>query len=373
MRKLAYALTAAALGTLFAFACTDEEHKRTSSAQAQGGGGACEATPGNLPQANCDNSDKKCTPTPGCTIDEAKCGSASTCLPTADNKGKDVLDFRLRRLSIAAPASLAADFIQNTIVTLNIDLDAKSCAENGKGLFTWLLRVDRKNNLMTTGGAPPSTDPFGVGFCFANFDLGAIHVSPIQSKIEFTGETFKSTELRNVNIPIFLSQDPASAIVLPISDVRISDVTISEGGNCIGSLNPNALDPSCVDDRSLCQKWNTAGALGGYITLEDAESVKIRDLGGKSLCSFLFGESALSCPRGADGKIAEKGDYCSTDKQAGSCADSSWLAATFAGAAVKVDDRNALAACAGTTAGDAGADAGDAGSDASADAANDAL
>lgn len=370
MRKIALAICAAAIGV--AFACNDEEHKRTSSEQVNATGGACEATPGNLPQANCDNSDKKCTATPGCSIDETKCGSSSTCLPTADNKGKDVLDFRLRRLAIAAPKTLAADFIQNTIVTLNIDLDAKECAENGKGLFTWLLRVDRKNNVMKTGGAPPSNDPFGVGFCFANFDLGANHVAPIESKIEFTGDTFESTELRDVNIPIFLSQDPASAIVLPISDVRISDVTISSDGNCIGSLNKNALDPSCSDDRSLCSKWNTSGALGGYITLEAAEGVKIRDLGGKSLCSFLFGESALSCPRGADGKIAEVGDYCSTTKSAGGCADSSWLAATFAGAAVKVDGSNTLAACAGTTSPDAGvdagSDAGDGGSDAGSDA-----
>jgi hypothetical protein len=361
-RSVTIGLLLAGLGgaAWVAVACNDDPHRRTSAEQALGGGGACAASPGELPVPTCDSSENKCESQPGCVIDEARCGSSSTCLPIGDNKGKDVLDFRIRRLKIATPEALAGELIQNTVVTLNIDLAEKSCGEQGKGLFTWLLQVDRKNNTLVTGGAPPPDDAIGKGFCFARFDVGTTKVEPITSKIEFTGDTFKSLDKQKVKIPIFLGPDVGSVVLLPISDVVVEGVTISDDGNCIGHLNSAALDPQCFDD-SLCSKWQTSGSLGGYITLEEADEVKIRDLNNKSLCSFLAGE-AESCSRDAAGKILFKGDFCSTDKQPGSCADSVWLAATFAASAAKIfDGQGSVPGCSGVSTGtDAGADAADA-------------
>ena len=349
------------LGTAFAaLACEDDPHLRTPPGKLLGGGGECEANAGELPAADCDNSLKSCTPVPGCSIDEARCGSTSTCLPIGDNTGKDVLDLRIRRLNIAAPQALAGDFIQNTVVNSGIDLAEPACAENGKGLFTWILRVDKTAGTILTGGAPPSSDPLGQGFCFASFEIGGTKVQPITAKIELEGDTFKTVERQSVNIPIFLSEELASAIILPIRDARIENVTLSPDGNCIGAFNAAALDPSCTEDRSLCSKWTTAGALGGFITLEEADGVKIRDLGDKSLCAFLAADSGLVCARDADGKIAYKGDYCSTDKTPGSCQDSVWLAATFAASAAKIfDGKDIVEGCSGaiTSPVDAGADA----------------
>jgi hypothetical protein len=290
-------------------------------------------------------------------------------MPLSSNRGKDVLDFRMRRLNIAAPAALASPFIQNTVVNGGIDLAERACAEGGKGLFSWLLRVDKKASKLTTGGAPPAADPFGQGFCFAEFDLGGTRIQPIVASIEFEGNTFKTLDRHDLNIPIFLSEQLESAIILPIRDGRIDGVTISENGNCIGAFNKAALDPSCVEDRDLCPKWTTAGSVGGFITLEEAETVKIRDLNNKSLCAFLAAEPGLVCARDAAGKIAYKGDFCSSDKTAGSCQDSVWLAATFAASASKVfDGKGVVEGCSGATAGpaDAGSDAdvGDAASDA---------
>jgi hypothetical protein len=364
---------AAAVSALVAFACADDPHRRTTAEQANASGGACEATPGTLPVANCDDSDNECEPQPGCAIDEAHCGSKSTCLPIGENKGKDVLDFRIRRLNIATPPTLHSDFIQNTIVGLNIDLDDKSCGELGKGLFTWILRVDKVNKTLVTGGAPPSKDPFGVGWCFADFNLGTVKVQPIKTKIEFDaeGKTWRSLEPKDVQIPIFLTDDPASVVLLPISEARLADVAMTDDDNCIGSLNTDALDSNCIDNRHTCQKWRTAGALGGYITLENADTVKIRELNYKSLCAFLSGEQTLSCGRDASGKITYAGDYCSKDHTAGSCADSVWLAATFAASAAKIFEGNgSIPACSGeSTAVDAGPDgAADAGADAPSDA-----
>jgi hypothetical protein len=371
--KLAIVGSAAAI-VAYGVACSDDEHRRTSREQAAAsGGGACEAQPGNLPAADCDNSDKACTSSPGCNIDEGRCGSKSTCLPIGDNKGKMVQDFRIRRLNIATPPALAGNFIQNTVVNLNIDLAEKSCGELGKGLFTWILRVDRTNNRLLTGGSPPPKDPLGEGFCFANFELNGAKVEPIDVSIQFEGNKFKSLERKNVKIPIFLSDQLASAILLPISDVRIENVSISDDGNCVGKYVPDALDPACVEDRTLCPKWQTSGALGGYITLEEADGVKIRDLNNKSLCSFLAADEGLVCKRDGANKIVYKGDFCSQTKTGGGCADSVWLAATFAASAAKIfDGKGKVEGCSGSSTGDAGADGStDAAPDAPADAATD--
>ena len=375
-RKLALgvaALAAVGAAAVVAIACSDDPHLRTSPEEALGGGGACAAMPGQLPAPNCDNSDNKCVDRPGCMIDEAKCGSKNTCLPIGDNKGKDLQNFRIRRLNIATPEALAGPLIQDTVVTLNISLAAKECAEQGKGLFTWLLQVDRKNNTLTTGGAPPPDDPFGQGFCFARFDLGQTKIAPITTNVAFEGDTFHSTQPQKLGIPIFIDQRIESVIVLPITDVEVRGVTISDDGQCIGHLNPLALDQNCMDD-SLCAKWQTAGALGGYITLEEADAVKIAVLNNKSLCAFLSGEIE-KCARDPGGKILYQGDFCSTDKKPGGCADSVWLAATFAASAAKIfDGRGTVPGCSGIATGtDGGSEGGtDAGSDADAADAADA-
>lgn len=356
-------VAAVALGSFAG--CTDDPHRRTTPEQARGGGGACSAAPGEVPAANCDDSDGICIPKPGCAVDEATCGSAATCLPTGDNRGKGVLDFRIRRLNIATPEALASSFIQDTIVDLNIDMEALSCGERGKGLFTWLLRLDRASQTLLTGGAPPPNDAFGEGYCFARFELNGREVSPITTQVAFEGDTFRSTEALNVRIPIFLTQEIESVVVLPLSGVFLQDVTISDEGDCIGAFRAEALDSQCYEDKALCPKWTTGGALGGYITLEDAEEVKIRELSGKSLCTFLSGESTTTCARDGAGQIAFKGDYCSTSKSPGGCGDSVWLAATFAASATKIfDGEGVIDACSGVRSDvDAGADAGsDAGS-----------
>ena len=363
--KLGLALAGLGGAAGVVLACSDDPHLRTSPAQAAGGGGACAASPGKLPTADCDNSaNSSCAANQGCVIDEARCGSKSTCLPLADNKGRDVLDLRIRRLKIASPAALASDFIQNNVVTLNIDLAEKSCGEPGKGLFTWLLQIDKKNNTLVTGGSPPSEDAVGTGFCFARFDLGTNRVEPITTKIEFTGDTFKSVDRQKVKIPIFTDATLAGVIILPITDVQVSDVTLSADGNCVGTVNPDALDSVCADGPD-CSKWKTAGALGGFITLEEAEQVQIALLS-KSLCAFFSGDNGTKCARDAQGKITYQGDFCSTTKSAGGCADSMWLAATFAASAVKIyDGKGKLSACSGESTqpdagGDSGADAADA-------------
>src|SRR5262249_37300442 len=101
----------------------------------------------------------------------------------------------------------------------------------------------------------------------------------------------------------------------------------------------------------------TAGSIGGYITVEQADKVNVPAVG-ESLCVLLTGltrDSNGKCPRDQSGNVAyQQGighmpDYCSTTNSPGGCADSFWLSATFAASAVTIDDAPSVPECQGTT------------------------
>jgi hypothetical protein len=308
----------------------------------------CTINPGDIPSATC-GATPVCGTTTSCTtIDESKCGSKSTCLPLADNSGKSVLDFRIRRLNVIAPPALASSFVQNAVVTKNIDL-SNACGDTGNGAFNWLIRIDKSSSTFTTGGAPPNGDPYG-SYCFFHNVAGGIQVGPTSGKFTLNGNTLEAEPLDKLNIPIFVNGDPTNVVILPITYGTIKNVTLSPDGNCIGAFDPAALDSTCTEsDNTTCSKWLSAGALGGYITLEEADAVYVADLS-ESLCVLLTQSSKGTdgkCQRDDNKKIKFTGDYCSTTKSPGGCADSTWMAATFAAAAVKIDDKPTRPECTG--------------------------
>ena len=308
----------------------------------------CTAKPGQFPAANCELSENKCTPVRGCVIDEAKCGSASTCLPMKASSSTSVLDFRLRRLNVIAPPSLAyatSPVVQTVLINDSLSLNAKACGELGKGSFNWLLRLDNEKGMITTGGAPPSVDPFGSGYCFFDHAIGAIDVRPATVRARATAGGYESDAIAKLNMPIFLDNTGTSVILLPLSSAVLKNVAVSSDGSCIGAFNASALDADCFEDLSTCSKWKTGGSVGAFISLEDADAIFIKELN-SSLCVLLTQSApAKACPRDAAGKISARGDYCSTSQGPGACADSSWFAATFAASAVHVDDAAADPRC----------------------------
>ena len=327
-------------------------------------GGPCNAVGGGFPGPQCttDSVPPLCPNAGQCVINEAQCGSKSTCMPLADNAAKTKLDFRIRRLNVITPDALASGFIQNVVVDHGITLNAHQCGEYGDGAFNWLVRIDKTTGMITTGGAPPSTDPFGLGYCFVSTTASGsgIHVTSVTAKGTLAGNTFSTDPVDKLNVPIFVNGDANQLIILPLSNLSLKNVTYSADGNCIGAFNYPALDKDCADSRSDCARWHTDGALGGFITLEEADAVPIPQLGNKSLCVMLTkstpGPDNLHCKRDANSKIAFQGDYCSTTKAPGGCVDSYWLAATFAASAVKINDVSADPLCNGARSGDAGTD-----------------
>ncbi len=390
MKRPAFLLlvgTAALAGVAVLISCISERARptvdggtTTSSIDCDSGG------PGGFPNPVCDPSDNSCPHGPGsscatcgqCAL-AATCGDPTTCLPMADNSNKTVYDFRLRRLWITAPQPLTSGVIEGStgIVTSGVDLASPpNCGDQGKGAFNWLLRIDPTGSTIVTGGAPPSPDPFGLGYCFYNHQLGNLAVVPASTSVSFNDAgAFTTSTISLLNVPVFLAPDggagdPANVIVLPLRNAVLQQASITNNHNCIGSYNALALDDTCiVNDPSSCSKWHTAGSLGAVMTLEDADKVLVALLN-ETLCVILTNSppdpTTRGCARDGSNKIIPKGDYCLGSGMAGDCQDSFWLAATFAAAAVTINDGTQEPTCQGGDAGtdaasDGSSDAGDAG------------
>jgi hypothetical protein len=342
------------------------------------GGGACAAAPGVFPASNCDNTDESCAaPSPSCPT--APCNAASPCLALADNTGKPVDDLRLRKLYVTAPPRLALQFVQGTVIDQGINLHGL-CGEGGDGSFSWLLHLDTNAGTLVTGGAPPTTDPLHAGYCFVNATIGALNVKPVTVHVTKAADgSWSSDVIDKLNVPIYVQGDLNNVVVLPLSKTRVEGLRLSFDGNCIGSYNPSGVTAPgptgvCSDqDPRSCQRWHSAGSLGGYITLKDAEGVNVQTLS-KTLCAFLTGSAAANCMTDADGNIAAAGDFCSqTDAPAddgGICHDAFWLSGTFAASAALINDGSTVPSCNGSLLSDGGPSA-DGGAESSADASGD--
>jgi hypothetical protein len=334
-------------------------------------GGQCTTNPGAFPAPNCvpyQPSAALCSPAPG-TCNTAPCNSSSACLAMADNTSTGVANLRMRKLLVTAPPALAFQppshtFVQKTVIDEGINLD-NQCGEPGTGTFNWLIQLDTANNKVTTGCAPPAKDPFGAGYCFVNATIEGLHVGPVTVDITTNADgSYNSAVIDKLYVPIFVAASSAGAstapsvIVLPLSKAAVHNVSLSADRNCIGHYNSNAVTPTgstCVDtDDTTCVRWTTAASLGGFITLDDADSVDVPQLA-ESLCVLLASNAMVDtsdpnekhCQKGATGHVMATGDFCSTTDAPGGCGDSYWLSATFAASAAKISATPNDPACSG--------------------------
>ena len=345
----------------------------------QGGfGGACSTEAGAFPTPNCDDTPETCTaPSPACPT--TPCTGTSPCLAMADNSGQSVDSMRLRKLNVVAPPALAQHFIQAGVIDQGVNLN-DYCGEGGDGSFSWIMTFNPSNGQLVTGGAPVTSDPFNVGYCFVNAAINGLIVQPVTATMTKGSDgSWSSAVIPKLFVPIYVHGMATDVVVLPLTKVTITGVTISTDGNCIGSYNPDGVTPpqstvvdgmtdqTCQDqDYNSCQRWHTAGALGGYITLKESDGVYVQDLG-KSLCVLLTSgtsttNNGMNCATDSSGNIIAKGDFCSTTDSPGGCQDSYWLAATFAASAAKITAGADQPACNGSMldAGTGSMDAGDA-------------
>src|SRR5579859_3364768 len=134
--------------------------------------------PGQVPPSNCDDTPEDCKPPmPACPT--TPCDQSSPCLAMSQNVSGQPADLRIRKLHITAPPALVTPpFLQTSIIDQGVNLK-NLCGEGGDGSFSWLVHFDVAGKQVTTGGAPPTTDPFHVGYCFVNEQITGLDVKPV--------------------------------------------------------------------------------------------------------------------------------------------------------------------------------------------------
>lgn len=301
------------------------------------GGGGSSSTGGSTGGSGASTAASPCDPQ--C---DANKGIKSACVAIEDNSAATTWGLRMSQLTIKAPAELTAEKnpVVAGIIAKGVIMNLTDCNLNGNGTFSWLLQFDSATGKLKTGGATIQADP-SQGYCFVNGMLPGSDqvITPLTVDAAPDASGKFSVEVGgDVVVPIFLT-DITNYVLLPLKNAKIINATLSADHNCIGKYNADTLDPA---NQCLPPEFTNDASLDGYITLEDADGVKVESLK-KSLCALLTKEdngdpTYKQCPKDANGKITSKGDWCSTTDAAATadCADAFKLGADFAASAVKI-------------------------------------
>lgn len=262
-----------------------------------------------------------CPPVCGRSPTAAKCSDFTKvqscpdhpCMAPVAQRG-DVSMLRIGRQLPVAPASLVT--ITRTAINPNVN---PRCFDAGRDGFNWLLRIDKKAGTLTTGGARPAADGqtykyldegvdgFQLAVLCPGFVGAPLSLRPKTVPVTLTNGKYASAVIDKLNIPIYSESIP---IVLPLTEVRFSDVQLSPDGTCIGSWERDYwCDPDSLG-------WKTSGLIEGKILVEDADKMPVKSLGCRSLCAILVDDSTKTdeatqtCKKNADGTYPEIGDTC---------------------------------------------------------------
>ena len=226
----------------------------------------------------------------------------------------DVSNLRISRQLPLAPLAL----VNIARAAINPNVNPK-CFNDGRDSFNWLLQLDKKAGTLKMGGARPSTD--GKTYKFLDEDVdgktlatvcpgfvgASVSLRPKTVKITRNLEKYASEVVDKLNIPIYLEAIP---IVLPLTEVRFSEMLLAFDGSCVGLWE---RDFWC-DENSL--GWTTDALIEGKILVADADKVPVKSLGCQSLCSLLVNDTTKTdpathaCKKNADGSYPELGDTC---------------------------------------------------------------
>ncbi len=292
----------------------------------------------------------QCAPGTGCP------SVKSDCLGLVDNSSKTPFALRMSHLTVTKPTVLATGATK-TLLDQGVAIDLPNCMSQSDppsqffpptdalGTFSLLMQFDTTAGTLTVGGGSPEMDPT-AGYCFVNQTIQSFMIKPlvVQAPLGSDG-SFDIAMPENVVLPVFSDIMSTNVILLPLQQIRLHDAKVSSDHNCIGTFNAN-LDPNnlCLADDQTPQ-YIDGGSLDGFASLEDADKVVVSQLGGKSLCVLLTGDSACAqycdatkskCARDANNQIVFKGDWCSTTNAAATdtCHDAVQLTGTFAASSV---------------------------------------
>lgn len=327
MRRLSFGFAVpllAATGCLLATGCSSNK-----SSSGNTGSGSCKPTAAECYVAGPD-------------------GPGNACLAKTDNTG-DKYQLRVSQLQVSSPVALIQPFMQDSIITKKIDLQQQACYQSGEGEFNILFEYDTKQKTLTAGASIPQ-GLIGApkdGTCFAKFSdqSSGIDVGPTSTPYTVSGDTYTASFDKLV-LPIYIQEDQKNYALLPLHKVDVK-ATLSKDHDCVGSYKADQLKPPLCAPAEGEFAWVNGGSFTGYITVAEADTVDVADLG-ESLCVLLSGDPAW---KGTDAKHTCKGsdqykntgklpvgDWCSTTNSAGGCKDAWHLVTKFAASAIKIDD-----------------------------------
>ncbi len=192
-----------------------------------GRGGLRQRRPGGFPAPNCDPSDNTCPAiSDACSINHANV-RRSYDVPAARGQQQEGR-VRLSPAPAARSRRPRAHCEQhrrgshpNRGHYKGIDLASPACGDRGHRRVQLAPSRRSDEQQIVTGGAPPSSEPVGVGYCFYQHLLGSLDVEPSTTTVTFNARALHHALIPLLNVPIFLAPDagaadPANVIILPL-------------------------------------------------------------------------------------------------------------------------------------------------------------
>jgi hypothetical protein len=268
------------------------------------------------------------TEAPGCPVTCDATGVDSECAAIVDNAGDTSFVLRVTDLGITAPAALTTGLVGDVFAGA-FQPQEPACGLDGSETAHWLLQFDTVAGTLTTASGTPGSD----GYCVVD----AAPVAPVQVDAALQDGALAAAGPFDAVLEVGIGS--GQSVLLPLVGARYADVALSDDQNCIGALDPDALDVDAdcaVIDGA--PRYRSGGRLTGHIRLEDADAVVVASIN-QSLCVLLTGDpgngaNPLRCTRDVEGVITAAGDWCDSADMASGCTDSIRFDATFAASAV---------------------------------------
>jgi hypothetical protein len=163
--------------------------------------------------------------------------------------------------------------------------------------FIWLIEIDQSGLTMTTGPGEPVAeipDVDDAAFCQASWATGENLQTATASLTKESDGALSTTEpIAQVNFPVYVEGNPTEVLlVLPLRQLNINNLVISDEGNTIGTPESGS------GDGFAARGWSGGAELSGWISFQDAQLATIDALGTETtLCRFLCGgvEAETNC------------------------------------------------------------------------------
>ena len=265
-----------------------------------------------------------------------------------DNAGAASFGLRMADLALTAPNTLAKGLV-SLVIKGGITPQNPVCNLSGGGTFSWLLAFDSAAGTIKTGGAKPAQNPsLGYSFLSENFPItgGTLPLDPVERTAPLDASCAATSSAADLNLPVYLDMAASQAVLLPLRQLRFSNLVVSGDHNCIGKYNAAGLEPA---DNCIATQQNPGffpgGQIDAFINLEQADSVVIAPIQ-QTLCVVLSGDASTygdggvpaKCKR-TNGKIVIPGDWCTATNQAATaqCNDAVRFAGAFAASGVIIN------------------------------------